>query len=61
MRKSMYTFSPLFERIWLETKKHLLNYVDQNPANLGLRSRYSIRLYGWAKKQPVPRPNANHL
>ncbi len=44
------TFSPIFERIWLESKKHLLDYVNQNPANLGLRSQYSIRLYGWAKK-----------
>jgi len=44
------TFGPRFERIWLETKKRLSDYVDQNPANLGLRSQYSIRLYGWAKK-----------
>ena len=47
---SLCTFSPIFERIWLESKKLLLDYVNQNPANLGLRSQYSIRLYGWAKK-----------
>jgi hypothetical protein len=44
------TFSPRFEHIWLESKKRLWEYVDQNPANIGLRSQYSIRLYGWAKK-----------
>ena len=44
------TFSPSFERIWLESKKSLPEYVSQKPANLGLRSQYAIRLYGWAKK-----------
>jgi plasmid replication initiation protein len=44
------TFSPRFERIWLESKKRLPEYVSQKPANLGLRSQYAIRLYGWAKK-----------
>jgi plasmid replication initiation protein len=44
------SFSPLFERIWLETKKRLPEYVAKEPANLGLRSLYSIRLYSWAKK-----------
>ena len=44
------TFSPSFERIWLESKKSLPEYVSQKPANLGLRSKYAIRLYGWAKK-----------
>jgi plasmid replication initiation protein len=44
------TFSPLFERIWLETKKRLPEYVADNPANIGLKSQYSIRLYGFAKK-----------
>ena len=43
-------FSPLFERIWLESKKRLPQYVAKEPANIGLRSQYSIRLYGWAKK-----------
>jgi Initiator Replication protein len=43
------TFSPSFEGIWLEAKKRLPEYVSQKPANLGLRSQYSIRLYGWAK------------
>jgi plasmid replication initiation protein len=44
------TFSPHFERIWLESKKRLPDYVSQKPANLGLRSRYALRFYGWAKK-----------
>jgi Initiator Replication protein len=43
-------FSPSFERIWLEAKKRLPEYVSQKPANLGLRSQYSIRLHSWAKK-----------
>jgi hypothetical protein len=38
------TFSPRFERIWLESKRCLPEYVAQKPANLGLRSRYSIRM-----------------
>jgi hypothetical protein len=44
------SFSPHFERIWLESKKRLPGYVADKPANLGLRSQYAIRLYGWAKK-----------
>jgi Initiator Replication protein len=44
------TFSPLFERIWLESKKHLPEHVAKEPGNIGLRSQYSIRLYAWAKK-----------
>jgi Initiator Replication protein len=44
------TFSPQFERIWLESKKSLPEYVAKEPANIGLRSQYSIRLYSWAKK-----------
>jgi hypothetical protein len=44
------TFSPLFERIWLESKKRLPGYVAKEPGNIGLRSQYSIRLYAWAKK-----------
>jgi len=44
------TFSPLFERIWLESKKRLPNYMEQKPANTGLRSQYGLRLYSWAKK-----------
>jgi plasmid replication initiation protein len=43
-------FSPRFERIWLESKKRLPEYVAKEPTNLGLRSAYSIRLYGFAKK-----------
>jgi hypothetical protein len=44
------TFSPNFERIWLDSKKRLPEYVSQKPANLGLRSQYALWLYGWAKK-----------
>ncbi len=44
------TFSPRFERIWLESKRHLPEHVAKEPANIGLRSQYSIRLYAWAKK-----------
>jgi plasmid replication initiation protein len=43
-------FSPNFERIWLEAKKRLPEYVSQKPANLGLKSQYALRLYSWAKK-----------
>jgi hypothetical protein len=43
-------FSPNFERIWLESKKRLPEYVSQKPANIRLRSQYALRLYGWAKK-----------
>jgi hypothetical protein len=44
------TFSPLFEHIWLESKKRLPQYVAEEPANIGLRSQYSIRLYAWTKR-----------
>ncbi len=44
------TFSPLFEHIWLESKKRLPERVAKEPGNIGLRSQYSIRLYAWAKK-----------
>jgi plasmid replication initiation protein len=44
------TFSPRFERIWLESKKRLPDYMEQKPANTGLRSQYALRLYSWAKK-----------
>ena len=43
------TFSPRFERIWLDSKKRLLDYLTQNPAAIGVRSQYPIRLYAWAK------------
>jgi plasmid replication initiation protein len=43
-------FSPRFERIWLESRKRLLEYMEQKLANTGLRSQYSLRLYSWAKK-----------
>jgi plasmid replication initiation protein len=45
------TFSPRFEHIWLECKKSLLDYLAQEPAAIGLRSKYAIRLYAWAKDQ----------
>jgi plasmid replication initiation protein len=44
------SFSPRFEHIWLQSKRRLLEYVAQKPANIGLRSQYALRLYGWAKK-----------
>ena len=43
-------FSPRFERIWLESRKRLPDYMEQKPANAALRSQYSLRLYSWAKK-----------
>jgi plasmid replication initiation protein len=43
-------FSPNFERIWLESKKRLPEYVSQKPANIRLRSQYALRLYALAKK-----------
>jgi plasmid replication initiation protein len=45
---SAQTFSPRFERIWLESKKRLPEYLAQKPG--GLRSQYALRLYDWAKK-----------
>jgi hypothetical protein len=33
------TFSARFERIWLESKKRLPDYMKQKPANIGLRSQ----------------------
>jgi plasmid replication initiation protein len=44
------TFSPRFERIWLESRKRLPDYMEQKPAHTGLRSQYALRLYSWAKK-----------
>jgi hypothetical protein len=44
------TLSPQFERTWLEVRKRLPGYMEQKPANTGLRSQYSLRLYSWAKK-----------
>ena len=49
-REVYLAFSPRFERIWLESKKRLLEYVAEKLADIGLRSRYALRLYGWAKK-----------
>jgi plasmid replication initiation protein len=43
-------FNPRFERIWLESKKHLPEYMKQKPANSKLRSQYALRLYSWAKQ-----------
>ena len=31
-------------------KEALPQYLAKEPANIGLRSQYAIRLYGWAKK-----------
>jgi hypothetical protein len=44
------TFSPRFERIWLESKRRLPDYMEQKPGNAALRSQYALRLYGWANK-----------
>jgi hypothetical protein len=44
------SFSSRFERFWLESKKRLLRVRVPKTDNLGLRSQYAIRLYGWAKK-----------
>jgi hypothetical protein len=38
------SFSPRFEHIWLESKRRLLEYVAQKPANIGLLSQYALRL-----------------
>jgi plasmid replication initiation protein len=43
-------FSPRFERIWIESKKRLPDYMEQKPGSAALRSQYALRLYGWAKK-----------
>jgi hypothetical protein len=42
-------FNPRFERIWLESKKRLPDYMEKKPANATLRSKYALRLYSWAK------------
>jgi hypothetical protein len=34
----------------MEWKKRLLNFAGQKPAHIGLRSKYALRMYGWAKK-----------
>jgi plasmid replication initiation protein len=44
------TLAPRFKRIWLQAKKRMPDYLAQNPANIGLRSKYALRPYGWAKK-----------
>ena len=41
--------SPRFERIWLESKKRLLELAAQKPDAIGLRGQYTIRLCAWAK------------
>ena len=37
-------FSPRFEHIWLESKKHLLEFAGKKPAHIGLRSQYALRM-----------------
>jgi hypothetical protein len=49
-REVYVAFSPRFERIWLDSKKRLLEYMEEKPANAALRSQYALRLYSWAKK-----------
>jgi hypothetical protein len=43
-------FNPQFERIWLEAKKRLTEYMAKKPSITMVPSQYSLRLYGWAKK-----------
>jgi hypothetical protein len=52
-------FSPRFERIWMESKKRLPEYMEQKPANARLRSQYALRLYSWAKQHVDA--GANHF
>jgi hypothetical protein len=37
------TFSPRFERIWIQSKKRLPEHVAKEPANIGLRS-YEVNI-----------------
>jgi hypothetical protein len=43
------TFSPRFRRIWIQAEKRMPNHVAQN-STTGMRSKYALCLYGWAKK-----------
>jgi hypothetical protein len=43
-------FNPRFERIWLEAKKSLPEYMAKKPSNTAPRSQYALRFYGSAKK-----------
>jgi plasmid replication initiation protein len=49
-RNVFVTLAPRFKRLWTQAKKRLPNYVDEDSAHTGLRSKYAIRLYRWAKK-----------
>lgn len=51
------TLSPRFERIWLESKKRLLEFSAQKPDAIGLRGKYTIPLYAWAKNHLSLRTN----
>jgi hypothetical protein len=55
------TLSPRVERIWLESKKRLPDYMEQKPANTGLRSQYALRFYSWAKKYAETEPKVFRL
>ena len=44
------TFSPRFKRIWSQAKKRMPDYLAQNPANIGLRSKYALRLVRLGKE-----------
>jgi exonuclease V gamma subunit len=48
-------FNARFERIWLEAKKRLPEYMAKKQSNAALRSQYSLGFYGWAKKASVSR------
>jgi hypothetical protein len=34
----------------MQAKKRMPDHIAQNPSNIGMRSKYALRLYGWAKK-----------
>jgi plasmid replication initiation protein len=39
-----------FEGIWMQAKERMPDHVAQNSTNTGMRSKYALRLYVWAKK-----------
>jgi hypothetical protein len=49
-REVKVTFCPRFKRIWLESRKHLPEYMERGPANTALRSQCCLPALNWAKK-----------
>jgi hypothetical protein len=49
------TFSPRFVRIWLDSKKRLLDYAAQKPGHIGLRTYPQTELTGatLCQQQPI--------